>query len=132
LLLLKVYHRGERIGYDALQLPGSEPIPFARVAGREPPEWNAGEKIGCFSLSESAVRAANDRLVRAAAEAADVIIDEVGPLELAGGGLSRGVRAVLASTLERVIYLVVRRECLPKVCDRFGIRGYTVVEVGAD
>jgi nucleoside-triphosphatase THEP1 len=131
LLLLKVYLHGERIGYDAQRLPGGDRMPFARVGGHEPAGWIPGERVGPFSLSAAGVKAANHWLTEAAARPEDIVIDEVGPLELAGGGLSRGLRAVLASSLQRKVYLVIRRDCLEAVCGQFGISGYTVVDLGA-
>jgi nucleoside-triphosphatase THEP1 len=131
LLLLKVYLHGARVGYDALHLPGGERLPFARVAGHEPAGWVPAERIGPFSMSRAGLQAANRWLIRAAASSGDIIVDEVGPLELAGGGLARGLRAVLDSPPHRRVYLVVRRDCLEAVCDHYGIRGCAVVDVGA-
>lgn len=131
-LLLKVYLQGHRVGYDALPLPDGETIPFARIAGHEPASWTGAERVGLFSISAAGLLAANARLLGAAALPGDVIIDEIGPLELSGGGLSSGLRAVLASPLPRKIYLVIRRDCLEAACGHFGISGYTLVDVGAD
>jgi nucleoside-triphosphatase THEP1 len=131
LLLLKVYLRSERIGYDAQRLPGDERLPFARVAGHEPSGWVPAERIGPFSMSRAGLQAANRWLIEAAAASGDIIVDEVGPLEIAGGGLVRGMRAVLNSPPRRRVYLVVRRDCLEAVCDHFGLRGCAVVDVGA-
>jgi nucleoside-triphosphatase THEP1 len=131
LLLLKVYLRGERIGYDARCLPAGGRVPFARVGGHEPAGWVPAEQIGPFSMSRAGLEAANRWLVEAAAAAGDIFIDEVGPLELAGGGLSRGLRAVLDSPRQRKVFLVVRRDCLEPVCSHFGMGGYALVDVGA-
>jgi nucleoside-triphosphatase THEP1 len=131
-LLLKVFLRGERIGYDALNLSAGERIPFARIGGHESPGWIAGERVGPFSISAAALQAANAWLIEAAAEPVDIIIDEIGPLELSGRGLSPGLRAVLASSLSRKLYVVIRSECVEAACCRFGITGYTLVDVRAD
>jgi nucleoside-triphosphatase THEP1 len=128
-LLLKVYLQGQRIGYDALFLPDGDTVPFARVAGREPAGWSTAERVGPFSISAAGLLAANNWLAEAAARPGDIIVDEIGPLELGDGGLSRGLSAVLASPLPRKLYLVVRRDCLETACDHFGISGYTLVDV---
>jgi nucleoside-triphosphatase THEP1 len=130
-LLLKVYLRAERIGYDALRLPAGERIPFARIGGHEPPGWIAGERVGPFSISAAGLQAANAWLSEAAVEPADIIVDEIGPLELAGGGLSPGLRAVLASPLQQKLWVVIRSDCLTAACHHFDISGYKLVEVGA-
>jgi len=131
LLLLKVYLQGERIGYDALRLPAGDPLPFARIGRQEPPDWIVAERVGPFSISAAALRAANAWLTEAAARPALIIVDEVGPLELAGGGLSPGLRAVLASSLSRKVYVVIRGDCVEAACRSLGITRYTLVDVAA-
>jgi nucleoside-triphosphatase THEP1 len=131
LLLLKVCLRGERIGYDALHLPAGDPVPFARIGGQESPDWLAAERVGPFSISAAALRAANAWLTEASARPALIIIDEIGPLELAGGGLSAGLSAVLASSLSRKVYVVIRSDCVEAACRRFGITRYTLKDVAA-
>lgn len=131
-LLTKVYMRGERIGYDAVHLTGAERIPFARVSGYEPQDWQAAQRVGLFSVSGPALQKVNAWLTRAAEQPVDVIVDEIGPLELQGGGLSEGLCAVLASKVVRQIYVVIRSACVKEVCDRFGIKEYNLVEIGAE
>jgi iron complex transport system ATP-binding protein len=128
-LLFKVYLQGERIGYDALHLPAGDRIPFARIGGHEPSGWIAGEQIGSFSISTDGLKAVNAWLIEAAAGPADIIIDEVGPLELGGGGLSSGLREVLTTALQRKLYVVIRSDCVEAVCDHFGITRCTLVDV---
>ena len=130
-LLAKVYRKGERIGYDAVHLSAAERVPFARTSGHEPQDWQAAERIGIFTVSGPALRKANAWLTLAAASPVDVIVDEIGPLELQGGGLSAGLRTVLASRVVRQIYVVIRSTCVKAVCDRFGIEKYTLVEIGS-
>ena len=131
-LLLKVYAEGERIGYDALRLPVGDRIPFSRVEGHEPSGWIAAQRVGPFWISSVGLKSANAWLIEAARQPRDIIIDEVGPLELGGGGLCRGLRTVLASTLQRKLYVVIRSECVEAVCNCFGIDSYTLVEIGTD
>ena len=131
ILLLKVYLHGQRIGYDALRLPSGERIPFARVGGHEPADWYAGDRVGAFLISAAALKAADAWLSEAATQPADVIIDEIGPLELGGGGLAAGLRALLASPLRQKLYVVIRHDCVKAVCDHFGITGYTMMDIGA-
>ena len=131
ILLLKVYVHGERIGYDSLRLSTGERVPFARIGGHEPTGWQAGDRVGPFSISTAAAKAADAWLSEAAAQTAGVIVDEIGPLELGGGGLATGLRALLTSCLRQKLYVVIRRDCVEAACDHFGITGYTMVDVGA-
>jgi nucleoside-triphosphatase THEP1 len=131
-LLAKVYmptEPKERIGYDAVRIPDFQRIPFARVVGREPSAWQTAERIGQFSVSAAALRAVNAWLIRAADETAGIIIDEIGPLELQGKGLSAGLQAVLASPSVQQVYIVVRSGCVEPVCRHFGIDAYDCVDV---
>ena len=129
-LLLKVYADSERIGYDALRLPVGDRIPFARKGGREPSDWTAAQQVGPFSISAAGLASVNAWLTEAAGQSRDIIIDEVGPLELAGDGLSPGLRAALASPLQRKLYVVIRSDCLEAACEHFGITDYAVKQIG--
>ena len=129
LLLAKVFRRGKRIGYDAVRLPLFETIPFARLAGSEPPGWRTGGRVGQFLFSAEGLQAGNSWLFESAGSTAPVIVDEIGPLELEGGGLSAGFRAVLASERREQLYIVIRSGCVGEVCARFGIAGYSLVEI---
>jgi len=129
-LLLKVYRDGGRVGYDALHLPGSESVPFARIDGYQPSGWVESQRVGPFSVCAEGLAAANAWLHEAAGAAADIMVDEVGPLELAGKGLSSGVRAVLSAVRERRVYLVVRSGCVEAVRRVFGITAFEIVDVG--
>jgi nucleoside-triphosphatase THEP1 len=131
-LLLKVYLENERIGYDALHLPVGDCTPFARKGGQEPLGWIAAERVGPFSISSVGLKSANAWLIEAAWQAQDIIIDEVGPLELGGGGLSPGLRAALGSPLQRKLYVVIRSDCLEAARKHFGIPDCTVVHVDPD
>ena len=130
-LLAKVYRQGKRIGYDAVHLPGCEQIPFARISGYEPHDWQAAQRLGSFSFSGPALQAANIWLSQAADQPVDVFVDEIGPLELGGGGLAAGLRAVLASRVVQEVYVVIRRDCVKAVCDHFGIGEYKLVDLEA-
>ena len=82
-------------------------------------------------LYAAGLRAANAWLFRAASRPQEILVDEAGPLEIEGGGMAPGLRAVLGSALRQKVYLVVRSGCLEAVCRRFGIRGYGLVDIAA-
>ena len=92
-LLRKAFRAGRCIGYDAVRIGAEETLPFTRRLGDEPPGWDAVERVGPYSVSARGKRAATE-WVRAACARPGVglIIDEVGPLETAGGGLAEAVR----------------------------------------
>lgn len=78
--------------------------------------------VGRFRFRSAAFAWANDRLMRAAADptAPTIVIDEVGPLELARDGLAPGLRAALDRPVSRRV-LVVRDTLVDRMQKAFGI-----------
>lgn len=126
---------GGRVGYDAQRIASGSRVPFARRVGAELAGWREAERVGEFSVSAAGKRMANRWLLEALARAPrTLIVDEIGPLELAGGGLVESLGPVLADRAcppEGELILVVRRHCLTQVVDRFGLRGYRLIELPA-
>jgi nucleoside-triphosphatase THEP1 len=132
-LLLKVYLGQQRIGYDALRLPAAETLPFARLVESEPADWVEGERVGPFSISAPGLEAANTWLMEAADRPVEIsIVDEIGPLELIGGGLAVGLRAMLASPFHQKLYIVIRTGFVEAVCQRFRISEFDLVNISAE
>jgi nucleoside-triphosphatase THEP1 len=75
------WDQGQRIGYDLLTLPDEKLIPFMRMDSRAD-----SERIGPYHLIPETLGLAQD-IIRSATSKPLVIVDEVGPLELAGGGV---------------------------------------------
>jgi nucleoside-triphosphatase THEP1 len=114
LLLKKVYQSGRRIGYDAVRISSGQTVPFSRLKGS----------------SEQGRNAANRWLVEALdSSACGLIVDEIGPLEIEGGGLAEAVRFVLENGSSRSLILVVRRGCLELVIQRFSLPEHRLVEL---
>jgi len=129
-LLRKVYREGRRIGYDAVRISSGQTLPFSRQAGGEPPNWRAADRVGSFSVSEYGKQTANRWLLEAlGSPARGLLIDEIGPLELEGGGLAEGVQAVLRDKALRSLTLVARRSCLEEVIRRYRLTDYRLVEL---
>ena len=79
------------IGYDLLDLAEGSSVPFLRRAGD--PAW---EKAGSYRFVPGALGKARDILARD--RAADLcVVDEVGPLELSGGGYWKDILKALSS-----------------------------------
>jgi len=132
LLLRKVFQGDRRIGYDAVRLCSRAIIPFSRLKREEPPGWHAAEAVGPFTISEEGRQAANRWLLEALdSEARGLMIDEIGPLEIGGGGLAKAVRRVLEDRIPRPLVLVVRRDCLVRAIAAFGLPDHRLVEVDA-
>jgi len=129
-LLKKVFRGGRRVGYDALRLATGRRAAFARLAGAEPAGFQTVERVGAFNIGRAGRRAANRWLLEALQSGAKVlIVDEIGPLELAGGGLADSIPAVLASSSVRHLILVVRRGCLEQAIERFRLPEHRRLEL---
>jgi nucleoside-triphosphatase THEP1 len=101
--------RGET-EYDFLDLKNGRRLPFLRRKGED--EW---EHVGDFRLVPRTLEAA--RALIAAADPAEVlIVDEVGPLELSGGGLWSALREAVGRSSLRTL-LVVRENILEEMIE---------------
>jgi nucleoside-triphosphatase THEP1 len=125
-LLKKVFRGGECIGYDAVRIGVDQKAAFTRRFDREPEGWDAVERVGPYTVSGSGKHAANGWIRNAfSSGSGGLIIDEVGPLETAGGGLAVSVAYTLSHiTPERELFLVVRCSWLDIVVRCFAIREY--------
>lgn len=129
-LLRKVFQANRRIGYDAFRISSGRTVPFSRLRRAEPPEWRPTEYIGPFTVSEGGKHAANRWLIEALdSPSRGLIVDEIGPLELEGGGLAESVRSVLEDGSPRRLILVVRRSCLAQVVEEFSFTEHRLVEI---
>ncbi len=130
ILLVKVYHGRRRIGYDALRIATGDTIPFSRRVGSEPELCNGSEKVGGFSVSAEAKRTANRWILEAAeGDCRNLIIDEIGPLELRGGGLADSFRKALWVERRQTLIAVIRRQCLERATEVFKIAGYRLFDL---
>ncbi len=107
ILAHRVFEGEQLVGYDLQIIGEDERITLARKRG-------AGlEKIGPFIFSDDAL-ARGRRVLRESAMAEVVVIDEFGPLELAGGGWAEAVKKLLQESDAKLI-LVVREQLLEQV-----------------
>jgi general stress protein 26/nucleoside-triphosphatase THEP1 len=110
----------ETIGYSIIDLSTNATHPFAGLA-------HAEIAIGRFFISQAALDLAERTIRAAAAEQSVVIIDEVGRLELAGGGHAESVRHVLHS--RSIPVLLVRDTLVEPVIRIFGIENPYIFHV---
>ena len=103
------------------------------IVESEPADWVEGERVGPFSISAPGLEAANTWLAEAADRPVEIsIIDEIGPLELNGGGLAVGLRAMLASPFHQKLYIVIRTGFVEAVCQRFRISEFDLVNISVE
>lgn len=103
-LSLRVMENERRVGYDLLDLKGDRSEPFLRVNGK--PE---GQCVGSYSVLPQGLALA-ERIINRSRAADLLIVDEIGPLELAGKGLWPALREAMKNVRRR--FCVVVREGL--------------------
>ena len=128
-LLKKVFRHDECVGYDAFRIGRGQQVAFTRRTDREPKGWDPLERVGPFSVSRSGKETANNWVLEAySTGTVGLIVDEVGPLETAGGGLSDSVSYVVNRiSRERELFVVVRRSWLDTVVRYFSIKDYRLI-----
>ncbi len=126
ILLIKRMTGNNFIGYDAFRILNGDTVPFARRVGLEPQDWQTEEKIGNFSISQKGKKTAN-RWIYEAASRNCIVIDEVGYLEVRGGGLYESVQYIINQVERKDIFLVVQLRCIDQVCSAFQIKNYRVL-----
>jgi general stress protein 26/nucleoside-triphosphatase THEP1 len=110
----------ETIGYSLIDLASNTTHPFV---GLEP----GGVPVGRFFLSDEGLALADRAIAAAIGQTPVVFIDEVGRLELRGGGHAASVRKVLAS--DALPVLLVRDELADEVIRTFGIEAPVLFDV---
>jgi len=106
------------IGYDLERLSTGEICPWARVVGGEPAGWQTWLAIGPFRMRREGycfVETAVDEVL--ATRQGPMILDEVGPLELAGEGIAPLLQRLLA--LRQPTLAAIRESCLSEFLLRF-------------
>lgn len=107
-----VWKKNECLGYDLLDLKEQRVYPFILKEGKE--GW---EKIGPYSLVPQSLSRAKE-IIRRARNSDLAVVDEVGPLELAG----KGVWSVLTEALfsaQPDFFLVIRASILERFLSIF-------------
>ncbi len=118
----RVLSAGETVGYRVRDLATGEERPLCSLT---PP----GIPFRRFFFSPDGLAFANDALRRAAERADIVIVDEVGPLEIAGDGFAPGVRDALCSPA--FLVFAVRPSLVDEVRAWAGLKAAPVVALDA-
>ena len=111
-----LWHDHLRSGFDLVNLSDGTTTPLARRRRRPDPQHRM-----MFDFLDTGLRAGARALDPLLCRQADmVVVDEVGRLEAGGGGWAPHIQALL--TLDKPLFiLIVRLDCMPRICDRFGL-----------
>jgi nucleoside-triphosphatase THEP1 len=109
-------------GYDLVELATGRRRPYLRTDGPD-----GAERVGPYVFVPETLARARE-ILRAAGTSEPLVVDEVGPLELQGGGLWPALREALGRAEARVL-LVVREELVAGVTTRLAPARPVVVDV---
>lgn len=124
-LSLRMMENGETTGYDLLDLKTNEKHRFLRSNSEE----KNNNRIGRFAIYDEGLNTGKQILEETNPNSFDVvIIDEVGKLELKGGGWADQLRKLLDSTNARII-LAIRKGSEYETLAHFQILRYEIIPV---
>lgn len=118
----RILKDNETIGYSLIDLSTNATHPFAGLAPAE-------ISIGRYFITPDALERAGRIIISASGRDAVVFVDEVGRLELDGGGHAAAVQHLLSSS--SVPVLLVRDTFVERVAESFGIDNPHIVQATA-
>jgi nucleoside-triphosphatase THEP1 len=118
-----VFVNGEKTGFAVRDVASGEEVPFATRVPRDSGEHGTG-----FRFEPAGIEFARRALANAGA-APVLVVDELGPVELRGGGHAGAVRQALAGEHVACAMLVVRRHLVPALLAFLSVRDALVVDV---
>lgn len=125
IVLPRLMQENETIGYDLQLIPNGLRLPFLRVN-----EGNGDVVIGRYTINEETLRFGNHYLTSPEALKNDfLIIDEIGRLELSGGGWNSALRILIQKTTPALI-LSVRTPFVEDIIAGFNIEDPVLIAVG--
>jgi nucleoside-triphosphatase THEP1 len=120
-----VMDNGTRAGYNVEDVRTGDMLPLCRL-GQE----NAAATAGPFGFDPDGLRFGLDALsLDAVAQRDIVLLDEIGPLELQGGGWAPALRTLLQSYTGHLV-LVIRPGILSQAMEQWGLQPAAVWEPG--
>ncbi|MCK5832424.1 hypothetical protein KAH81_02020 [bacterium] len=122
-LSIKVFEDGDFIGYDLKRLSTGEKTPFARLA--ESAQQFGDYIYGRFRFSIKAFESAKKTLSWIIEkDKTPIYLDEIGPIELAGGGWDKIIRVLIDSGID--IIMAIRRDCIESVIDKYLLKNVRI------
>ena len=108
--LRRYNENGLAVGQDLVRLSGEETVPFCRVDDCIPPGWCEAARYRNHSFSETGLRFTEGITESILSSGGPAFIDELGPLELSGGGILRGTLRLIRGGIP--VFAVCRDSCL--------------------
>lgn len=125
--LVSVETKGVYAGQDIVRLSDKHFMPFSRVKGFIPTNWAECERYDRFSFSKEGMDFAKQIIWQTVKERKEIAyIDEIGPLEFAGGGVSKEF-SLLVRTVN-TIFVTVRNSLLPQFFNKYIIKNRKTIK----
>jgi len=119
------YKQRKTIGQDIVHLSTAKSIPFSRIDGFIPKDWDESEHFMNYSFSKQGLDFTKDIVNQIITKKIKVAyIDELGSLELQKQGLYEYFKILVLQDID--IYAVCRTSCLKPVIDLFDILDYKI------
>lgn len=124
----KVFINGVNAGQVIIRLSTMERKYFSFKNEFIPKNWEEECRCGPYSISKEGLAFAG-RIVRdiLKARTEPVFLDEIGPLELAGGGFSPLFNMLIKEGLD--LYVAIRESCIAAALEKFSINEYTLIVI---
>lgn len=117
---------GVPVRYLAMRLSTMEERPLLAREGHYPESFDPVQEIGPYRMSGKVLQWIETEIGKMLDDGVEPIyLDEIGPLELEGGGFAPILSRCLLRGTE--LYLSVRRDFVEAVVTRFGIRDYDLL-----
>jgi nucleoside-triphosphatase THEP1 len=117
-----------RTGFDVTDLSTGRTVPLCREGNAG---GSAGQRWGRFTFTREGLELGREALTVRSRSADVIVVDEVGPLELAGGGWAEALDA-LAGGFGGQILVIARLAVVDAVTARWGAAATPVFRVGID
>jgi len=119
-----VFEQDSKIGFDLINISSETTQPLARISNPDDEFF----PVGKYNFSKDGFLFAKEALLDFH-NGGVVFLDEVGPLELEGGGYADCLITLLNSDISR-LYIAVRDSCLETVVEEFlDKRNYRIIKV---
>ncbi len=122
---IRRYINNQCIGQDLIQMSTGKSMPFSRIRGYIPEDWDETACLYDYSFSKRGLTFAENIAESVLKSHMVAFIDELGPLELKGLGLFSCYKKLCAAKLD--IYTVCRNYCVQPVLELFEIEDYEVI-----
>lgn len=117
------------IGYDLIRVSNKTSIPFIRLMEYADPDFGEGLHYGPFIFFNNGITAGKKILQECYVnKTKNVIIDEIGKLELDGKVFADEIRKLMKYSDILNLFISVRTEFLESVLEKFGIKTHTIIK----